>query len=539
MEGYGDMSRYTDIHDTLSQLTAHDEFIRKRNSSNIKLGADYSINSKNTITFTGLYNISSGNDIHTSLNKETDLKENKLTKYTSDETSNETGNSADFTLNYKRKYDKKDKLLTADAMFSIDKDNDEENTLRQYYNSSGASESNKNVNMKNNTNGSNNSTTVQLNYVNPLGEHSKFETGFQSIIKSTNDDYTFSTYDTLSNEFKNNPQIDNNFKYDQQIHSAYGIYSGEYKKFTFQAGVRVEEALTKGTLLTPTDTTFTYNYFNIYPSAFLTRKIDATQSIQLTYSRRVNRPNMHQLNPFRDISNPAFIHYGNPALKPEYINSFELGYLKYLGSSTLNGSLFYRQINNVIKNLITVDNSTTTEMTFKNLSTGTSYGIELIGDIQIMKGWRASLNYSYFRTEIKGDNLSTSLTNANYSWTSKFNTMITLPYKIGLQLSGNYRGAQVTPQGEMKPMYSADLAIKKDFLKDMATISFRISDLFNTQKFSNFTSGTGFTSEFSRKRDSRVAYISFTYRLNYDPKAKIQKKEQNGNGNGNEDMEGF
>jgi len=92
---------------------------------------------------------------------------------------------------------------------------------------------------------------------------------------------------------------------------------------------------------TPTDTTFTHNYFNVYPSGALTGKIDETQSLQLSYSRRVNRPNMWQLNPFRDITNPASIRYGNPDLIPEYIDSYEFGYLKYLMKRTLSALMCF------------------------------------------------------------------------------------------------------------------------------------------------------------------------------------------------------
>ncbi len=537
--GKGFSYRSTSVMDTLSILRQDGKMFRQMNSNSIKAGGDYMFNTFNLLSVSALYNFSTSNHNYIATTSEIDMINNTNSFYKLESPENSTSNSTDITINYKKTFDKKDKLFNVDAIISIDREDESEGTIRNYYNPSDMSLlPDETVDQKATTNSNNKSATLNINYANPVNENMKIETGYQSILNQTDDDYKYLLKDFTSGAYKEDAKQGNIFQYDLQIYSAYGILSGNYKKFSYNTGLRFEQAYTTGMVKTPVSNTFTQNYFNIFPSAFLTRKIDETQSIQISYSRRVNRPNMHQLNPFRDVANPNYIRYGNPQLKPEYIDSYELGYLKYLmNKNTISADLFYKQINNVIKYYTYVLNSQTTENTFINLSTGKSYGVDLIADFQIIKGWRANANFSFFRTEIKGSNQNNPLSNSNYSWTGKFNTTINLPKKFTLQVNANYRGAMVNPQGEMRPSSNVDFALKKDIFKEKVSLSFRISDIFNQQKFFAITNQPGLYSENSRKRESRVAYLSLTYKLNYDQKAKQPKKEQNQNNGGGEDME--
>jgi outer membrane receptor protein involved in Fe transport len=509
-KGYGNSYSTTNVNDQESVIDENDRSMRERISNNFKLGTDYSIDSKNTLTLTGLYRMPFFKSSQYSNIIETGNVNEGLNNYTNGKN---TGNAVNVNLDYKRTYDKKDKQLTADAIFNISNRNNSSDIKKEYFLPQ------TDTIQHTFTDGRNNSTTLKLDYVNPLGEHSKLEAGTQAKITNSDNNYQYESYDNSTNTWIydwNN--LNDHFLYDMQIYSAYGMYSGEYKSYTYQLGLRAEETLTKAIQKTMNET-FNFNYFDIYPSVNLTRKIDETQSIQLSYSRRVNRPNPFELNPFVNRSDyPFSISYGNPDLKPEYINSFELSYIKYLKKrNTLTGSIFYKGIDKVIKSIQTVviiDSNNVINRTFDNLSTGESYGLELIGDIQIIKGWRASVSYSYFKTVINGNAENTQLTNQNYSSTAKLNTFINLPNRLSFQLSVNYRGPQVTPQGEMKEMYFADLAIKKDILKEKATVSLRLSDILNSQKFQSITYTPELQSNSYRKRDSRILYLGFTYRIN-------------------------
>jgi outer membrane receptor protein involved in Fe transport len=327
--------------------------------------------------------------------------------------------------------------------------------------------------------------------------------------------------------------LSNHFTYRENIQAAYAIIGHTLGKFSYQAGFRYELANTRSEQKT-TNQVYTKEYGSAYPSVHVNYKLPLEQEVQISYSRRVNRPNMWSLNPFIDYGTPGVIHYGNPFLNPEYINAYELGYSKYWKKGTLNGTVFYRKIDDVIKRYMFLDSNGIINMTSKNLTYGLSYGVEVLFDRELLKWWKINLSGSYFKNEVKGnDNTSTDLTNSNYSWNMRLNSNMTLPKKIMFQLTANYRGPQVNLQGTMDAVYSADIAFRKDFLKDKASVSFRLSDVFKTNKFSNHSSGPGFTADMERWRESRVAYLGLTYKFGKDQKSqKRNKKSDNGGGDG-------
>ena len=175
-------------------------------------------------------------------------------------------------------------------------------------------------------------------------------------------------------------------------------------------------------------------------------------------------------------------------------------------------------------------------MTNQNLTKGTSYGIDFILEQEILKWWRINANFSYFRTIIEGNSIDGNISTDNYSWTSKLNSTMNFGKTLSIQISGNYRAPIITPQGKMHETYSADIAFKKDLFKEKFSVSFRVSDIFNTQKWNNDSHGTGFSASMSNKRQSQAAFLTISYKINGGLKAKPRKKvTENGNGSGTDE----
>ena len=175
-------------------------------------------------------------------------------------------------------------------------------------------------------------------------------------------------------------------------------------------------------------------------------------------------------------------------------------------------------------------------MTFDNISSGTSYGLEFIFAHDITKWWKINTTFSYFRTIMKGTEEGEELTNSNYSWTAKLNSTVTVLKNLDIQVMGNYRAPMIQLQGTMQAMYFADLAMKKDILKKKASISLRFSDIFNTQQFNMKRSGTNYTIDMKRGRDSRGIFLGFTYKVGSMKQSKEKKKSFENNNN--EDFNG-
>ena len=263
--------------------------------------------------------------------------------------------------------------------------------------------------------------------------------------------------------------------------------------------------------------------------------LTTTTEAQLSFTRRINRPRLGNLNPFIDYSDPQNLRAGNPYLKPEYINGVELGFVKYLSTFALTSSVFYRITNDVITRYIIVDSNGISMMTPKNLNKATSYGLELIGNGTIEKWWNLNASASYFRTELDGNLNSTELNNSGYSWTAKLISNMSFPKIIDVQLSMFLQGKNVTPQGYTDPMFSSDIAFKKDFMNKRMSFGLRISDIFNTQKFGFNSNTSTFNTSYTRRRDSRYLFLTFTYRMGTQEKKKLRKKP---NQEDNKDNEG-
>ncbi|MHC1708636.1 MAG: TonB-dependent receptor [Bacteroidales bacterium] len=540
-KGWGDMNRKTFYTDSVSIVDQTSDNWRKRNSAGYKFGVDYAIDSKNTLLLSWMSNsgpmkghefsestISSGSGLITKL-------------YTLESNEEDDDFSNDYVLNYRRSFNRPGQELTLDVVFNTDEEKELEDVIQNISTNildtvfplvSPAP-------LRNNTNTHRENGNIQLNYVHPLNEKVRLEGGYQGIFRYTDDDYGVFSFNQPGNDWLEDTLQSNRFVYKEQINALYAIFGMTQEKYSIQAGLRVENAHTISDQKTM-DSIYDKNYNSLYPSFHATHKLPRNQEVQVSYSRRVNRPNMHSLNPFIDRSDPLTLHYGNPYLNPEYISIYEIGYSKYFKKSTFNGNIFYRDIKDVIKRRVFVDTTNNQEVyniSTLNLSSGISYGIELVLDHQFYKWWRINANFSYFKTKINGDNVDNSLTNENYSWTSRVNNTFVLPYKLTLQLNGFYRGPMVNPQGTMKEMYAMDFAVRKEFWKDRASVSLRISDIFNTSAFRVENEGSNYYAEMERRRESRVAYLGFTYKIGKN--GKSQKKARKPDENGGREMEEF
>ena len=527
-KGWGDMQRQTILADTTSYLYNHSTSSRKGLSQNFKLGTDFYMNEKNSFTLSGIYGFSK--DTHSDFTTSRTLDFNNiLTSYYENSSSEPNkSNDFDYALDYKHSFRKKSEYLTADATYSTSKETETQDQNIQYFLNDMITPYNTPVVQHTISDNKNYVITLQTDYSYPISKKSKFETGAKSIIRSIDNNYVFQNFSDSLQQFVNDTNYSNRFIYDEQIHAAYVTYSNTIGAFEFQAGLRAEQALTTSTQKTQ-NTKYNKNYFSIFPTLHLNLNLKNDNSLQLSYSRRVNRPNYYMLNPFKEQWSPGIYRTGNPYLTPEYIDSYELGHMKYWNKTSLNSSIFYKQINDAIQRFTTIDSNGIQYMTQKNISTGTSYGLEFVISQEFTKWWKANGTFSYFKTVMKGTQDGTDLTNSNYSWTAKFNSTFTVLKNLDAQITANYRAPMVTLQGSMKANYSADIAMKKEIFKN-ASLTLRLSDIFNTQKFEMESSGSNFILNNTRKRESRVLYLGFTYKINGGQKGKDKKKSfDNGN----------
>ena len=561
--GTGNMSRETFIGDSTFTYNQNSNSRDKMKSHFGTLGVDYEAGKKNLLSLSANFNIRERYSDEKSFNE--NLNNSGITTSEYNKEAIRDGNSYGFDINatHKLKFTRPKEELNSVFQYTASHDINP-NSIFQTEANTGALM----FNQKDSTTTDVDYITFQTDYVKPLGEYNpmgnfnptgnnrptqmgpgfnpgntstgspgsqKVEAGLKAAFRSNTSDYRSNYFDLTSQTWMYNSKTSNDFNYEDKIFSAYANYANKLFGIGFQVGFRAEQALTKSSQLTLRQN-FENNYFSYFPSIYLLKSITPTNEIQASYTRRINRPNMFQLNPFVDYSDPQNLRKGNPGLKPEYINALELSYNKYFPTLSVTGSLFYKNINDVINRIFQVIDSTTSFTTFDNISKSKSYGLEFILSGSITKWWIINGSISYSRTEVSGNSSLGVLDNSGDAWSGKVMNSFNFKNLFDLQISYFYMGKMVQAQGTMDPLQILDVAVKKDFFHKIASLTLRVSDPFNAMRFRINSSGSDYNLNFDRKRDSRVMYLTLSVKLGTDPMKQQRRQREQQNDNQREDF---
>jgi outer membrane cobalamin receptor len=261
----------------------------------------------------------------------------------------------------------------------------------------------------------------------------------------------------------------------------------------------------------------------------LARQFEDKSQIKFGYGKRINRPDYAMLHTITGIHDRFNRRIGNPNLKPEFVHSLELTYLKIHNRFTLNPTLFYRQMENAIGRIVEyrtdpISGEAIAYRTPVNLQNGVNYGAELNGTLHITKKWKMSGTFSIFEAQLNGKNLEANLTNRTVVKNARLNTDFTLGKDWNIQIVGFYNSPNVLIQGTIEPIYYLDFGLRKPIFKNKGTLSFRLSDIFNTKQVDFTTFSPEYETSGRLKRESRMAYFGFTYSLNKTTQAAQRKR---------------
>ena len=316
-------------------------------------------------------------------------------------------------------------------------------------------------------------------------------------------------YFTDSDSILDNSGLENRFVFEDIVYSAYLTYGKAFGLWSVQAGLRSEQVGTESSLKTPIDSTYNTDYFKLYPSLHLNYKMDESSSIMASYSRRVNRPGFNALNPFPQYSDPYNLRMGNPFLRPEFINSFELGYQKFAKGTTFTSSIYAKDVNDLQRRFVEVDSNNVTTVTRRNLNGSLDLGFEFMISKQVNKAFNFMLSTNVFHSKIDASNLTSDFDESTFGMRSSFN----IGWKKNdhkVQASGWIRPGGQIGQGRMYTMFSTDLAYSRPLFSKQGKLTLKISDVFNTRRFGIDTYGRNFDQSFVYNRISRFFTINIS-----------------------------
>ena len=364
---------------------------------------------------------------------------------------------------------------------------------------------------------------ITLDYTNPLSEDAKLEAGYAGSFTQQDFDFYGEYMDPASHQFVKDVMKTNRFLYKDAIHALYGIYEQSIRNFSFQFGLRAEEVLIKGHLVTK-DSTIRNDYFRIYPTLHLAYKLSKGE-LQLNYSRRVHRPEGDELNPFPEYQDPYNVRAGNPALLPEIIHSFEFGYKWQNKVVTFVPGLFYRYKQHGFTPVTVPLNDSVLLTTNQNLSSDQSGGLELIVTVKTGKFFSGNFSTSFFYNEINAAGLGYQNRKSIVAMNAGFTGNFALTGNTHCQISTNYRSGRPTPQGKIFPSFVLNAGIRQDVWNKKMSITLTASDLLNTMRQKSEISTTYMHQVSFTKRDARIVYLGVSYRFGRNgrkPEDKMQ-----------------
>ena len=393
----------------------------------------------------------------------------------------------------------------------------------------------------------------QVDYVHPLAAgKGRFETGVKFERQATrgSNGFGYATSEAANSTFADDPTRSLSYTFEQLVPAGYVTFQRPLgKQWSTQLGLRGELTHNAGTIVGGAGIvqrgSLAQNYFNFFPSATISRELgkEAGQNrVQLSYARRLDRPNFMQQLPLKIYQDPRSYRLGTPLLKPEYSDNIELGQQLTLGQATLTTTLFARITTDAIQRLRAVDTLATrlagpgaglvTAETYQNVGTTTNLGAEFSLSQPLTKWWRLNSSASLYRAQIASNGLGTN--RQGFVSSLRLTNNFTIHHTLDLQVSGNLRSAEITAQGRQLPQGQFDLALRQRLFSDRAALTLRLSDVLNTQQKRSEVNTDALSSYRYLKDESRVAWIGFTWYIGAS-KAKpgrIESAPQGGGGFG-------
>ncbi len=376
-----------------------------------------------------------------------------------------------------------------------------------------------------------NNIEYQADYTNAIIDELKIEAGYNGKINSRHS----SSQTWINKEHTlEEKSLYNVFDYDESIQSGYLNLSGKYGAFGYQGGLRGEYTHYKTSSLgfeTGEPEKNTKNYFNLFPSVFLTYAMDETNEFQINYTRRINRPRGHQLSAFKNISDSTNISFGNPLLLPEYTNSVEFNYIKSWEEHSLSTSLYYRSTDGVIRNVSYIEGNNMFS-TYDNVTKTSRSGAELIAKNRLFEivDLTTSVNLYYFHMDGFDYNYNqfTQHYNGsdNFSWDARVIANVILPWSLTLQMTGGYNSGSKNAQGKDYDSYWFDAGLRRAFLKRKLTVSVTGRDLLASRRRKTYSFGNNFEQYSTNVWGGRMASISIAYNFGNAGKKNNNGKKQ-------------
>ncbi len=362
----------------------------------------------------------------------------------------------------------------------------------------------------------------KLDYVKPLPKSGgKLEAGYQYYLYIEDGDYGMNDYNAETGEFYFRDDYYSVYRFLRSIQSLYGIYSSKLGNLGYQVGLRTEYT---HRVLESSEAWAEHieDRVELFPSGHFTYALGNDNSLSTSYSRRTVRPALYFMEPYVTFADSYTARTGNPHVRPEYVNSFELGYQKDFNENFFSLEAYYRLKKDKIERIRTVYEPNVTLDSISNVGEDYSLGIELMTLINIQPWWTINFSGNLFNYRIESIYKVPGVDDESLNWQTRLSNSFPLGKNTRLQLDGNYVGPSVSTQGVRDAFYYVNFSAQQQFFNRKLTANLAVSDVFATAKYYNEQTGYGVESFTKVNPKSPLFVLNLTYRFN----RLAQKKDE-------------
>ncbi|MGE5400477.1 MAG: TonB-dependent receptor domain-containing protein [Ignavibacteriales bacterium] len=434
--------------------------------------------------------------------------------------SEHSGNSYEASLNYQHKFNSSGHEITADVQYESEDQNDI--SISELLNSQGIAEG------KNTTEGGPGSEfNTKIDYTLPFSEISKLESGLEGQTELSTEDNQFSQFNQTAGAYLFEPQFSYSTKSRIDEYSVYSVFSDMIGNFGYQAGVRGEYTYRKIQVLS-LGQDFNIDRWDFFPTLHFSYKLESGMQFIASYAKRIQRPRSWMLEPFTTWVDATTVHRGNPSLKPELIDSYELGLQTLIGPVSFSAEGYYR-VNNSKTDVVSspyADNVTL--QTFANIGKDYSLGTEVMASFDVLKLWSVDLMGNVYDYRLKSSLNEIPVEKSSFNWRLRMSNNINLSSTLHLQLNGNYESPSVSLQERRKGSFMSDLALKKDLMDKQLSITLQVRDIFGTHRHESTTESTGLYSFNRFSMEAPMVMLNVRYSLNNFKQSDRQNRNETG-----------
>ncbi len=479
------------------------------NNHNVRVGSDFYLNKNMVLGFAanGIY--SKGDVNSDSRAKSYNAAAQNTGAFNTVAANAPVRNNNSINVNYRYTIDTTGKEISADFDYASFGSDEIQNYTTTYLNQNGGQAKAPYL-LKGDLGGQLDIKSFKIDYQQQLRSlKTKLELGVKSSWVKTDNDIKF--FDRSSGAEVLETHKSNHFIYDENINAAYINASRSWKKLSMQLGLRLENTNANGVQLTD-NTTFDRNYTQLFPSGYIGYKFNDNNDLGISLSRRINRPSYRQLNPFKNFLDPLTYSTGNPYLKPELSNSFELTHTYLQKYMTKIG---YSRTTDNILSVLSPDNVEPNSViqTNRNLAKLDYFSVSFSFPIKVGKWLNCTNNALAFYGLYRGNLVNTELNASRVSYNFNSSNNIRIGANTSAEAIFNYQSRSYYGFLDVRGNWGLALGIQQQLLSKKASLKLSVSDVFFTTKTDAYTKLTGYSEQFYQSRDTRVGTLNFTYRF--------------------------